>query len=527
MLENLSRIRSGGARLALAAVVVVLATLGGVVATIVAPTTVSTDYYTAEVTLSPSWEDRSAIGLETIVGRASARFSGLAPGIRVSPQVREEISEVVSGGDVSATKLVVSQAERERVIGEAAKGVALRFVVGSALGVAVPLAGLALWRHRRPSMLAVGVTVLAWALTCAASGLGAQQTYRAERFRELEATGLLRLAADNRTIFADVETRAGQATPYLRNLLALSAALRSEYAPAATTGADAVTVMLVSDIHSSNQYELMRTVVQEQGVDVVVDTGDLINLGRVQELRLSRLARGIESLGVPYVFVRGNHDASSPTDTALLDELSGIENVYLPDPGDGTFTEVEVAGLRLAGFNDPRWYGDSDDGSTEAQDQARERWIEALGDDSPPDLLLSHEAPAVDGAPGRIRLHGHGHHPGLDGNRIAIGTFTGGGTLSHFRLDPADQELVGQPSSFDLLTFDASCQAGTLTRYQYRSVIEGRPSMDRISVINAGRVAEPAEEGRVCGEGGVSARPLGERPVDPPADEGAVDPTSD
>lgn len=500
MHEHLGRIRAGGARLALAALVVLLATAGGIVATIVAPMTVSTDYYTAKVTLSPSWQQRSSIGVETIVGGASARFSGLAPGVEVSPQVRPEISDVVSGGDVSTTKLVVSQAERERVISEATKGVALRFVVGSVLAALVPLVGYGLWRHRRPSSRAVGVAVLAWALTCAGSGLGAWQTYRAERFSALEATGLLRLAADNRTIFTDVETRAGQATPYLRNLLALSAALRSEYAPTATPEDDAVTVMLVSDIHSSNQYALMRTVVEEQGVDVVIDTGDLINLGRVEELRISRLAQGIESLGVPYVFVRGNHDASSATDTALLDELSRVENVYLPDPGDGRYHEVEVDGLRIAGFNDPRWYGDSDDGSTDTQAQARERWVQALGEGTPPDLLLSHEAPAVHGAPGRLQVHGHGHTPGVDGSRVAVGTFTGGGTLSHFHLNPEDAELVGQPSSFDLLTFGADCQARTLTRYQYRSVIEGRPSMDRISVLNAARVAEPAEEGRVCGQ---------------------------
>ena len=68
MHEHLGRIRAGGARLALAALVVLLATAGGIIATIVVPTSVSTDYYTARVALSPSWQDRSAIGVETIVG---------------------------------------------------------------------------------------------------------------------------------------------------------------------------------------------------------------------------------------------------------------------------------------------------------------------------------------------------------------------------------------------------------------------------------------------------------------------------
>ena len=75
------------ASLALAALVVLLATAGGIIATIVVPTSVSTDYYTARVALSPSWQDRSAIGVETIVGGASARFTGLAPGAWLAAEV--------------------------------------------------------------------------------------------------------------------------------------------------------------------------------------------------------------------------------------------------------------------------------------------------------------------------------------------------------------------------------------------------------------------------------------------------------
>ena len=69
---------------------------------------------------------------------------------------------------------------------------------------------------------------------------------------------------------------------------------------------------------------------------------------------------------------------------ALLDELAQIDNVYLPDPGDGRYQEVEVDGLRIAGFNDPRWYGDPDDGSTDATlDLAR-----GLADADPSTVVL-------------------------------------------------------------------------------------------------------------------------------------------
>ena len=70
-------------------------------------------------------------------------------------------------------------------------------------------------------------------------------------------------------------------------------------------------MLLVSDIHAGNQYDLMRTIVQEEGVDVVVDAGDLVNFGTVEEAEATGLFTGIESVGVPYLFVRGNHDANS------------------------------------------------------------------------------------------------------------------------------------------------------------------------------------------------------------------------
>ena len=116
---------------------------------------------------------------------------------------------------------------------------------------------------------------------------------------------------------------------------------------------------------------------------------------------------------------------------------------------------------------------------------------------------------SLEDAPGRMRVNGHSHVPALDGNRVQVGTFTGGGTLAHFVGGP-DAELVGQASSFDVLTFDEECRAQRLVRYQYRAIIEGRPSFDSLSVLNASRIVEPPEEGRTCGGDELEVRPLGE-----------------
>lgn len=492
---------------AAAALVALAATVGGVVTASLWPVTVETDYYAADVRLSPAWGDRSRIGTDTVVGSVSAEFSGLAPGVQVSPRVKPAITKLVASGDLDAAALDVGPEERARVIGDAAKGVGLRFVVGAAVGLALCLAVVGLRRRSLPSARTTLGAGLVTAVTVAGLGLTSWRTYDPDRLVGLHSTGLLQLALANRGLLEDVEARADQATPYLRNLLALSAAMEQEYAPEESSDGEALTVLLVSDVHSANQYALMRTIVEEQGVDVVIDSGDLINFGRVQEATLSDLFRSISSLGVPYVFVSGNHDRSATDDTALLDDLAGTEGVELLQPGDGEYREVTVGGLRIAGFNDPRFYGDADDGSTDEQVAARDRWLEALGEQAPPDITVSHESPALDDAPGRLRVNGHGHVPRLDGNRLQVGTFTGGGTLSHFVGGP-DAELVGQPSSFDVLTFDAQCRAQRLVRYEYRAVVEGRPSFDSLSVLNAGRVVDAPEEGRTCGGDEVSVRPL-------------------
>lgn len=499
-----ARLRSAGLALLMAGA----ALTGGVVTASLWPVTVETDYYAADVSLSPAWSDRSHIGTDTVVGSVSAEFSGFAPGLRVSPRVKPDITTLVESGDLGASSLDVNAAERARVIKEAATGVGLRFVAGALMGTAVVLTGVGLHRRSLPSARTTLGALLVTAVSVTALGLSTHRTYTADRVTALHSTGLLQLAIANRGLLDGVEQRADQATPYLRNLLALSSALQDEYAPEATPGAEALKVLLVSDIHSSNQYALMRTIVREQGIDVVIDSGDLINLGRVQEARLSNLYGGISSLEVPYVFVAGNHDSSAPDDTSLIDALSGTRGVQILQPGPGEYRELTVGGLRIAGFNDPRYYGDADDGSTGAQTDAREAWLDALGDGQAPDITVSHEAPALEDAPGRLRVNGHGHVPLLEGNRVQVGTFTGGGTLSHFVGGP-DAELVGQPSSFDVLTFDDQCRAQRLVRYQYRSVIEGRPSFDSLSVLNASRIVDEPEEGRICGGDELVVRPLG------------------
>ncbi len=74
--------------------------------------------------------------------------------------------------------------------------------------------------------------------------------------------------------------------------------------------------------------------------------------------RTAGLFAGIESLEVPYLFVGGNHDFASAKDRALLTRLARVPNVVLLQPGDDVYTAYTLKGLRITGFNNPRYFGD-------------------------------------------------------------------------------------------------------------------------------------------------------------------------
>ena len=140
-----------------------------------------------------------------------------------------------------------------------------------------------------------------------------------------------------------------------------------------------------------------------------------------------------------------------------------------------------------------------------------------------PDVVVSHEPGAVQKvAAAGILVNGHLHTDQLEGDRIGVGTFTGGGTVSHFVQDAEKKdgtgdpgELAGQPYAFDIAVFGQSCTLTSLTRYTYRNLIQGRPAYDDVQVIN-GSTIQPAAPGstRSCAEGsGLAVTPVAEPPA--------------
>jgi predicted phosphodiesterase len=464
---------------------------GGIAATTLFPTTAQTLNYSASLRLSANPDDISAIHSPTLFGDIDVDFAAPlpAPGVLASVQVKQRITDVLSRPHITVHSLQPGTLELEKAARDAAFGLAWRFAAGSLVIALLAIGAYAAWAHARPRPRRVAAALGCWALSCTVTFASAGLAYRPERLDAFKLTGILGAVQRSTDLLAGVESRAEQTTPYLKNLLALSSALQEKYRPQALTRPVAARVLLVSDIHGGNQYPLMRTIVKQEQIDVVIDSGDLVNFGSVAEADAAGIFSGIKSLGVPYLFVRGNHDAMSRGDTALLGRLAKVPNVVLLQPKPDEYTVQSVAGIRIAGFNDPRWFGDDNVGNAAKQKPAAAAFTRAMADLPTPDVVVSHEPGAVSAIDrAGIKVHGHLHTPQLDGSTVGVGTFTGGGPFSHFLEGAKGEELAGQPSSFDVATFGQDCRLASLTRYQFRNVVEGRPAYDDVTLINGSRI---------------------------------------
>ena len=500
--RQLRRLVTRGAELV---IMVIAVYLGGVGATSLFPTTVQTSHYSAEVRLSALPSFTSTIHSPTSFGDLDLKFTGPfpSPGVDATIQVRDTITELFDDRRVSILAFQPSSKEISDALGSGVTELGLKFSGGVLVVGFGAIALIAYARRRAPTVRQVVSTGVAALLAVANTGAGVWGTYQPDQLSTFTTTGLLGTLRSNAGLLADVEARAAQVTPYVTNLLALSQALQEKFVPAEISKPPAARFLLVSDIHGANQYPMMKRIVADEQITAVIDSGDLLNFGSVAEAELSGIFTSIENLGVPYIFVRGNHDASSLSDQALLQRMARIKNVVLLEPTPQSYTEVSVDGVVIAGFNDPRFFGDDNKNNNEKQQPAADAFNRAYAGHPRPDIVVSHEPGAVKMVESATTLiNGHLHKAELEGNRIGVGTFTGGGTVSHFLVpETGDQpgELAGQPYAFDIVVFSQSCDLASLTRFTYRNLVQGRPAYDNVSVINGKTIStrEPGE--RTCG----------------------------
>ncbi|MBQ1045970.1 MULTISPECIES: metallophosphoesterase family protein [unclassified Micromonospora] len=195
----------------------------------------------------------------------------------------------------------------------------------------------------------------AWAgglsLVITAGSLGvAATTLRPQAIEEPRYEGLLVNAP---AIVGDARRIANDYTKYAEQLQRLVGNVSKLYTtvsalPVVQPSPGTTRVLHVSDMHlNPTGWQLIRTVVEQFGIDVVIDTGDMTDWGSEPE---ASFVGSIGLLKKPYVFIRGNHD-SPRTAAAVAQQPNAIVL-------NNSITTV--AGLTIAGIGDPRFTPDKE-----------------------------------------------------------------------------------------------------------------------------------------------------------------------
>ena len=424
--------------------------------------------FTTTLLARPSLEGRTRVSLAPLgTIRLDTHDAPVAIDVRVE-ELRLDEAEAIARDPALLEKFetdVVADAK------SALRALAVRTALAAVLGaLAAALVSSLAWRS-----LIVGVVV---GSVLVAGVLGATLgTWRAEAVAEPQYTGLLTIApkavGDVEAVIERFGQYRAQLVDLVQNLVTLygvGANLPSFDPSRATTR-----LLHVSDVHLNPQaFDLMRRVVAQFDIDAVVDTGDTTDWGSEPE---SQLLDQIPRLGVPYVWVRGNHDSPRTQDAVAAQPNSVVL--------DGEAREV--AGLRMWGLGDPRYTPDKSQpvGKDVERDQAAAAspgFAAALEAAMPPpvDVVAVHDArlAAAAGALTPLVLAGHTHEPRQStvGEAIVLveGSTGGAGlrglqgeapeslTCSVLYFNPSTRALV----AYDRLTVEGLGQTGArIERY--------------------------------------------------------------
>jgi predicted MPP superfamily phosphohydrolase len=333
---------------------------------------------------------------------------------------------------------------------------------------------------------------LALAVTAGALGAGAA-TFRADSLQEPRYEGLLvnapAVVGDARRIANRYEEYAAQLQKLVSNVSRLYTTVSGlpVYEPEDGT----TRVLHVSDLHlNPTAWSVIRTVVEQFDIDLVIDTGDITDWGSEPE---ASFVGAIRMLGVPYVFISGNHD-SGRTSAAVARQPNAVVL-------DNAVTTV--AGLTIAGIGDPRFTPDKETSPTGSgqSKQTVERVIGAGAElaetirraNKPVDIALVHDPVSAGALAGTcpLVLAGHTHkrevrtlEPTTGGvtTRLLVEGSTGGAGLRGLE---GEEPL---PLALSVLYFDAnrSLQA-------YDDILVGGTGQSQVTLER--HVVDKPEEG--------------------------------
>jgi predicted phosphodiesterase len=277
--------------------------------------------------------------------------------------------------------------------------VAARGVLVALLSSAVTCAVV----FRRPGAVLGGTAAVAVVLT-ASTGVAAA-TLRTEALNEPTFDGLLAQAPALIGRVQDFDAYSQRVAELTANVARVYGNLAE--LPATPAAQDTTRLLWVSDIHNNPQsFTVMSQLVEQFDVAAVLDTGDIVDVGSAVE---NRLLTRIGGLGVPYLYVRGNHDSRAVTQAFIAAQ----PGARVLEAGD----VVDVLGVRIAGIGHPLFRPNKASAS-DAKDNdlvleaAGEQLLAALAaDPEPVDVVMVHEAAMSEALLGEVPLvlTGHAH----------------------------------------------------------------------------------------------------------------------
>lgn len=370
------------------------------------------------MSLRPAWQGETVVDASPL-GTLSFRTHSAPLRLRVALENIDQEQAKALLEDPRLTDRLPGIIERD--LREGLESLVIRSILCAAAGALLAV----LLIFRRPFLGFVGITAAAVGL--AGTSAVAALTFRPHSLVEPRYSGLIAAApsliGSAESIVSKFESYRGQLTKLVTNVSKLYDTVSG--LPVYDADPGAVRVLHISDVHLNPiAWDVVRSLKEQFKIDMVVDTGDISDHGTKAE---NYITEEIGKLGVPYVYVRGNHD-SMVTQRAVAKRKNAIVL-------DGT--AATVAGLRVYGLGDPRFTPDKS--LSDGSDPAR---LEQLGRDhavrsarDKPDLVAVHDPTVARGFSGYtpIVLSGHAHRRSTmvfaSGTRLLVQGSTGGAGL--------------------------------------------------------------------------------------------------
>lgn len=394
-----------------------------------------------EFSVSPDWDGRTVVDVSPL-GRLEFDTHSAPVSFRASiSEIRLSAAQEMFQNPEAINRMAQSIGDELR---QAVIRLFAQAVVAAVAGAGVT--ALLLFRDWRRA----GMSALTALLVLAGAGGASAATFNPAAIAEPRYTGLLAGAPQ---VVGSAENAVSRFSRYRQQLASLVGNVSQIYEatsalPEYETEADTIRVLHVSDLHLNPAgWNVIRSLREQFQVDLIVDSGDITDRGSAAE---DVFADDIESLEVPYVWVRGNHD-SMGTQRAVAEQDNAV---VLDDEAQ------EVGGIVFYGAGDPRFTPDrtlDNPSRDELAGIGAEQVSSVEGSEPPVDVAVFHDPLQGQAFSGRVPLVLAGNAQSRwtelkdTGTRYIVQGSTGGAGLR--ALDSDSEEPT--PYQASVLYFDA------------------------------------------------------------------------